>query len=65
VSHIALTAGELGLADQALLIATSMSLKSAEAFNNLGLLELKKRNIQKSIAAFKAATEADPEMHEP
>jgi tetratricopeptide repeat protein 8 len=65
ISHIALTAGELRLAAQSLLIATSLSLKSAEAFNNLGLLELKNRNIQKSIAAFKAATDANPEMHEP
>jgi tetratricopeptide repeat protein 8 len=65
VSHVAMTAGDLNLAEQSLLIATSLSLKSAEAFNNLGLLELKKRNVQKSLSAFRAATEANPEMHEP
>jgi tetratricopeptide repeat protein 8 len=65
ISHIGMTAGELHLAEQALLIATSLSLKNGEAFNNLGLLELKKRNTQKSLAAFRAATEANPQMHEP
>jgi tetratricopeptide repeat protein 8 len=40
-------------------------LRNGEALNNLGLLELKKRNVQKSLAAFRAATEANPEMHEP
>jgi tetratricopeptide repeat protein 8 len=65
ISHIGIIAGDMTLAEQALLIATSLSLKSAEAFNNLGLLELKKKNVQKSLVAFRAATEANPQMHEP
>ncbi|OHT05808.1 TPR Domain containing protein [Tritrichomonas foetus] len=65
ISHIALTAGDLNLAHQALLISTALSLNCAEAFNNLGLLELRRRNTQKSLAAFRAATEANPEIHEP
>ena len=65
ISHIAINAGDLNLAQQALLIATSFSSNNGEAFNNLGLLELKKKNIQKALAAFRSATEANPEMHEP
>lgn len=65
ISHIALTAGDLTLAHQALLISTALSPNCAEAFNNLGLLELRRRNTQKSLAAFRAATEANPEIHEP
>jgi tetratricopeptide repeat protein 8 len=65
ISHIGITAGELHLAEQSLLIATSLSLRNGDAFNNLGLLELKKRNVQKSLAAFRAATEANAQMHEP
>ena len=65
MSHVAITAGDMNLAQQSLLISTSLSPSSGEAFNNLGLLELKKKNVQKSLAAFRAATEANPEMHEP
>ena len=65
ISHIALNAGDMNLAHQSLLISTALSTKCAEAFNNLGLLELRRRNTQKSLAAFKAATEANPEAHEP
>ena len=65
ISHIAINAGDLALAQQALLIATSFSSNNGEAYNNLGLLELKKKNIQKALSAFRNATEANPEMHEP
>ena len=65
ISHIGISSGDLLLATYALLISTSLSNHNGEAFNNLGLLELKNKNIQKSIAAFKAATQANPEMHEP
>ena len=65
ISHIALTAGEPTLAKQSLMISTALNNKNAEAFNNLGLLELKSKNLQKSLASFKAATEANPNLHEP
>lgn len=65
ISHIALNTGDLNLSHQALLISTALSPHCAEAFNNLGLLELRRRNTQKSLAAFRAATEANPEIHEP
>lgn len=65
ISHVAIHASELSMSQQALLIATTIDPKNGEAFNNLGLLELKKKNFQKALASFKSATEANPEMHEP
>ncbi|EAY02968.1 TPR Domain containing protein [Trichomonas vaginalis G3] len=65
ISHIAITAGDMILAQQALLISTSLNSSNGEAFNNLGLIELKKKNVQKALSAFRSATEANPEMHEP
>lgn len=65
ISHIAIAAGDKALSQQSLLISTAFSLNNGEAFNNLGLLELKNKNIQKSLAAFRAATDANPLMHEP
>ncbi|KAH0786816.1 tetratricopeptide repeat protein 8 [Histomonas meleagridis] len=65
ISHVAMNSGDLNLMQQALEIATALSPNtSAEAFNNLGLLEIKRRNVQRSLAAFRAAIEANPNMHE-
>lgn len=48
VGHVAIGIGDLGLAYQAFKIAVSHNPNHAEAFNNLGVLELRRGNIEQA-----------------
>jgi tetratricopeptide repeat protein 8 len=48
IGHVAIGIGDLGLAYQAFKIAVSHNPNHAEAFNNLGVLELRRGNIEQA-----------------
>lgn len=52
IGHIAIGIGDLGLAYQAFKIAVSSNPSHAESFNNLGVLELRKGNLEQAKANF-------------
>lgn len=56
VGHVAVGVGDLGLAYQAFKISVSVDPNHAESFNNLGVLELRKGNIEQAQEHFKSAT---------
>lgn len=65
VSHIAVGVGDLKLAYQALKIAVSADPGHAEAFNNLGVLEVLKQNAGQARACLETAQSLAPGAHEP
>ncbi len=46
IGHVGIGIGDLGLAYQSFKIAVSLNPNHAEAFNNLGVLELRRGNIE-------------------
>lgn len=52
IGHVAIGVGDLGLAYQAFKIAVSNNPNHAESFNNLGVLELRKGNIEQAKSNF-------------
>jgi tetratricopeptide repeat protein 8 len=60
VGHVAIGIGDLGLAYQAFKIAVSLNPQHAEAFTNLGVLELRRANVEQAkhnyLQAAKIAT---------
>jgi len=52
IGHIGIGIGDLGLAYQAFKIAVSNNPNHAESFNNLGVLELRKGNIEQAKQNF-------------
>lgn len=46
IGHVAIGIGDLGLSYQAFKIAVSSNPSHAESFNNLGVLELRKGNVE-------------------
>ena len=65
IGQIAVGIGDLGLAYQAFKITVSVDSNHAEAFNNLGVLEFKKGNIDQALSNFQGASRLVPEMFEP
>ncbi len=65
VSHVAIGIGDLGLAYEALKIAISADPNHAEAFNNLGVLELRKANLEQAKANFAMSTRQSQFLFEP
>mmetsp|Transcript_22815 Transcript_22815/g.81436 ORF Transcript_22815/g.81436 Transcript_22815/m.81436 type:complete len:267 (-) Transcript_22815:307-1107(-) len=55
VGHVGVAVGDAALAHQAFTIAVSLDADHAEALNNLGVLELRKRNLDQASAHFGAA----------
>jgi len=52
ISHVAIGLGDLSLAYQALKIAVSFNSEHFEAFNNLGILEIRKENFEQGKSDF-------------
>lgn len=61
---MALGLGDKNLGYQCLKVAVSLNGTHAEALNNLGVLELQKGNADAALAAYRAAQEHSPGMHE-
>lgn len=65
ISHVAIGIGDLSLAYEALKIAISADPNHAEAFNNLGVLELRKGNIEQAKANFSMSGKQGQFLFEP
>ncbi len=52
IGHLAIGIGDLGLSYQAFKISVSNNPNHAESFNNLGVLELRKGNIEQAKSNF-------------
>ena len=48
IGHVGIGIGDLGLAYQAYKVSISFNSSHAESFNNLGVLELRKTNVEQS-----------------
>jgi tetratricopeptide repeat protein 8 len=57
IGHIAIGIGDLGLAYQAFKISVSSNPNHAESYNNLGVLELRKGNLDQAKSNFLNAAE--------
>lgn len=65
ISQVAIGIGDLGLAYQTLKIAVSIDSSHAESINNLGVLELRKGNIDQARSNFTTASRLGLHMFEP
>ena len=65
IGQVAIGIGDLGLAYQAFKIAISEDSNHAEAYTNLGVLELRKGNIDAARSNFNTAHTLAPHMFEP
>ncbi len=65
IGQVAIGIGDLGLAFQAFKIAVSINSHHAESFNNLGVLELRKGNVDLARSNFTTALQIAPFMFEP
>ena len=65
VGQIAIGIGDLGLAYQAFKVSISVDGTHAESFNNLGVLELRKGNVEAARTNFLAASRLASFLHEP
>ncbi|CAH1791070.1 unnamed protein product [Owenia fusiformis] len=65
VGHVALGIGDMNLAYQCFRLAISASNDHPEAYNNLGVLELRKGHIEQARAFFQSAQSMAPHMFEP
>jgi tetratricopeptide repeat protein 8 len=65
IGNLAVGIGDLNLAYQACKIAISIDAYHAESFNNLGILELRKGNIEQARSNFQTAGKLAPHMFEP
>lgn len=61
---MALGLGDKNLGYQCLKVAVSLNSSHAEALNNLGVLEFQKGNADAALAAYRAAQDNSPGMHE-
>ncbi len=66
IGQLAIGIGDLGLAYQAFKVSMSVDAEnSAESHNNLGILELRKNNIDAARNCFRTATELNSQLVEP
>mmetsp|Transcript_21676 Transcript_21676/g.35870 ORF Transcript_21676/g.35870 Transcript_21676/m.35870 type:complete len:504 (-) Transcript_21676:149-1660(-) len=65
IGQVAIGIGDLGLAYQAFKIAVSIDSNHAPSFNNLGVLELRKGNVEQARSNFQNAARLAPIMFEP
>lgn len=65
IGQIAIGIGDVGLAYQAFKITVSSDPNHAEAFNNLGILELRKGNVDQARNNFTTSASLSEFMHEP
>ena len=65
IGHVAVGVGDLGLAYQSFKIAISVDASHAESYNNLGVLELRKGNIDQAQDHFRTAIGLAEHFFEP
>jgi tetratricopeptide repeat protein 8 len=65
VGHVAIGIGDLGLAMQAFRVAISVDATHAESFNNLGVLEMRKGNVEAARSYFTTAAKTAEHLFEP
>lgn len=65
ISHVAIGSGDLNLAYQALKISISYNKDYFEAFNNLGVLEIKKDSIEQARSNFLQSCKNTDYSYEP
>ena len=65
IGQVAIGIGDLGLAYQAFKIAISVDNNHAESFNNLGVLELRKGNVEQARSNFQQALQLNEGIYEP
>ncbi len=65
IGQVAIGIGDLNLAYQAFKVSVSRSPQHAESFNNLGVLELRKRNVPGAKSHFESASTHAPHLFEP
>jgi tetratricopeptide repeat protein 8 len=65
VGHVAVGIGDLGLAYQAFRVAVSVDATHAESYNNLGVLEMRKGNIEAAKTNFATAQKLAEFLFEP
>lgn len=65
IGHVALGIGDMTLAYQCFRLTLSNNNDHAEAYNNLGVLELRKGHVDMARAFFQAAYVISPHMYEP
>ena len=65
IGHVAIGIGDLGLAYQAFKISVSHNPNHAESFNNLGVLELRRGNIEQAKNNYVQATKIANYIYEP
>jgi tetratricopeptide repeat protein 8 len=65
VGHVAVGMGDTGLAYQAFRVAVSVDPGHAESLTNLGVLEMRKGNVEAARANFAAAQKAGEHLFEP
>eukprot|EP00795_Rhopilema_esculentum_P003046 gene3046-1324_t len=68
ISHIAINIGDMSLAYQCLRLSLASDNNHAEAFNNLGVLEMRKRRpdqVEQAKSFFKSAIQLSDQMYEP
>ena len=64
IGQVGIGIGDVGLAYQAFKIAASIDPNHGEAFNNLGILELRKANSDQARNNFATASHVSPNLHE-
>ncbi|XP_059085727.1 tetratricopeptide repeat protein 8-like isoform X3 [Tigriopus californicus] len=65
IGHIGIAVGDPGLAYQCFRLTLTKNNNHAEAFNNLGILELRKGNVDQARAFFQTAGGLAPHLFEP
>ncbi|CAE7034026.1 Ttc8 [Symbiodinium sp. CCMP2592] len=65
IGQVAIGVGDLGLAYQAFKIAISVDPNHAESYNNIGVLELRKGNVEQAQAHFATAMRLAAHLFEP
>ncbi|XP_040583432.1 tetratricopeptide repeat protein 8 [Lepeophtheirus salmonis] len=65
IGHIALEIGDTNFAYQATRLALSHNFNHAEAYNNLGVMESRKGNIEQALAYFKTSSTLGTHLFEP
>ena len=65
IGQVGVGIGDLNLAAQSFKVAISIDHSHAESYNNLGILELRKNNLEASKGFFKTASTLAPHLFEP
>ena len=65
ISHVAVSVGDLNLAYQALKIAISADAGHPEAWNNLGVLEMRRNKLEEAHTSFYSASQKADYLYEP